>query len=62
MIFLNKSLQITVNLSAINSDFQYYSFVAGILPAVYVANFETLKVLKGNFGRSKTESGCVTEC
>jgi hypothetical protein len=31
MIFLNKSLQITVNLSAINSDFQYYSFVAGIL-------------------------------
>ncbi|MGO4906059.1 ABC transporter permease [Flavobacterium sp. W20_MBD1_R3] len=27
--------------------------VAGIFPAVYVANFETLKVLKGNFGRSK---------
>jgi len=26
---------------------------AGIFPAVYVANFETLKVLKGNFGRSK---------
>ncbi|MGC4040593.1 MAG: ABC transporter permease [Flavobacterium sp.] len=28
--------------------------VAGIFPAVYVANFETLKVLKGNFGRSKS--------
>jgi putative ABC transport system permease protein len=27
--------------------------VAGILPAVYVSNFEPLKVLKGNFGRSK---------
>ncbi|RZJ66037.1 MAG: ABC transporter permease [Flavobacterium sp.] len=26
---------------------------AGIFPAVYVSNFETLKVLKGNFGRSK---------
>jgi len=28
--------------------------VAGIFPAVYVANFGTLKVLKGNFGRSKS--------
>ena len=27
--------------------------MAGIFPAVYVANFEPLKVLKGNFGRSK---------
>lgn len=27
--------------------------VAGIFPAVYVANFETLKVIKGNYGRSK---------
>ena len=26
---------------------------AGIFPAIYVANFESLKVLKGNFGRSK---------
>lgn len=26
--------------------------VAGIFPATYVSNFETLKVLKGNFGRS----------
>jgi len=28
-------------------------FTAGLLPSIYVANFETLKVLKGNFGRSK---------
>ncbi|RZK12439.1 MAG: ABC transporter permease [Flavobacterium sp.] len=27
--------------------------MAGIFPSVYVANFETLNVLKGNFGRSK---------
>ncbi|UOX35254.1 ABC transporter permease [Flavobacterium sediminilitoris] len=27
---------------------------AGIFPAIYVSNFETLKVLKGNFGRSKS--------
>lgn len=28
--------------------------LAGIFPAVYVSNFESLKVLKGNFGRSKS--------
>lgn len=33
--------------------FVFVIIVAGILPAVYVSNFETLKVLKGNFGRSK---------
>ncbi|MCK8142718.1 ABC transporter permease [Flavobacterium sp. I-SCBP12n] len=27
--------------------------MAGIFPSIYVSNFETLKVLKGNFGRSK---------
>ncbi|MFL9844521.1 ABC transporter permease [Flavobacterium rhizosphaerae] len=27
--------------------------LAGIFPSVYVSNFETLKVLRGNFGRSK---------
>jgi putative ABC transport system permease protein len=27
---------------------------AGVFPALYVSNFETLKVLKGNFGRSKS--------
>ena len=26
---------------------------AGVFPAIYVSNFETLQVLKGNFGRSK---------
>lgn len=28
-------------------------FVSGVLPALYVSNFEVLKVLKGNFSRSK---------
>ncbi|MDI1255454.1 MAG: ABC transporter permease [Flavobacterium sp.] len=28
--------------------------IAGIFPAIYVSRFETLKVLKGNFGRSKS--------
>jgi putative ABC transport system permease protein len=28
-------------------------FTAGLLPSIYIANFETLKVLKGNYGRSK---------
>jgi putative ABC transport system permease protein len=29
------------------------NLVAGVLPAIYVSNFEPLKVLKGNFSRSK---------
>ncbi|CAH0334726.1 hypothetical protein FVB9288_00331 [Flavobacterium sp. CECT 9288] len=54
--FLNKNLHI------IGSQFYLQLLLifivsvllAGIFPAVYVANFETLKVLKGNFGRSKS--------
>ncbi|HEX8563683.1 MAG TPA: ABC transporter permease [Flavobacterium sp.] len=33
--------------------FAVVMLAAGIFPAVYVTNFESLKVLKGNFGRSK---------
>ena len=54
--FLDKNLIISGN--------QFYLYlllvfvvtilVAGIFPAVYVSNFETVKVLKGNFGRSKS--------
>jgi putative ABC transport system permease protein len=28
--------------------------LAGVIPAIYIANFETLKVLKGNYSRSKS--------
>ncbi|MFW0739187.1 ABC transporter permease [Flavobacterium sp. T12S277] len=53
--FLEKSLvlqsgQFYLQLVAI---FFITVILAGILPAVYVSNFEPLKVLKGNFGRSK---------
>ncbi|TRX35458.1 FtsX-like permease family protein [Flavobacterium sp. ZT3R18] len=54
--FLGKKLIISGN--------QFYSYlflvfvitiiVAGIFPAIYVSNFETLKVLKGDFERSKS--------
>lgn len=54
--FLNK------NLTIIGSQFYLQLIlifvitilVAGIFPAVYISNFETLKVLKGNFSRSKS--------
>lgn len=54
--FLNKKLvihgeQFYLQLVGI---FFFTIAVAGVFPAVYVANFETLKVLKGNFGRSKS--------
>lgn len=54
--FLNKKLlihgeQFYLQLVVI---FFFTIAVAGIFPAVYVSNFETLKVLKGNFGRSKS--------
>ena len=54
--FLNK------NLTIIGSQFYMQLllifiitiFVSGIFPAIYVSNFETLKVLKGNYARSKS--------
>lgn len=54
--FLNKELELIgsqfyLQLLAI---FAIVIVVAGIFPAVYVSNFESLKVLKGNFGRSKS--------
>lgn len=54
--FLDKSLELSsgqfyMQLVAI---FFIVVIIAGIFPAMYVANFETLKVLKGNFGRSKS--------
>lgn len=54
--FLNKSLRIIGSQFYLQLIliFSIIVLVAGILPAVYVSNFETLKVLKGNFGRSKS--------
>ncbi|MFV8344626.1 ABC transporter permease [Flavobacterium sp. ZB4P13] len=54
--FLNKSLvligtQFYLQLVLI---FILVIFVSGVLPAVYISNFEVLKVLKGNFSRSKS--------
>jgi putative ABC transport system permease protein len=54
--FLNKKLiihgeQFCLQLILI---FIFTIVVAGVFPAIYVSNFETLKVLKGNFGRSKS--------
>ncbi|WP_294959836.1 ABC transporter permease [uncultured Flavobacterium sp.] len=53
--FLNK------NLSLIGTQFYlqliliffFVIIVSGVFPAVYISNFEALKVLKGNFSRSK---------
>lgn len=54
--FLNKNLLLEGNqfYTQLILIFILMMFVAGIFPAIYVANFETLKVLKGNFGRSKS--------
>jgi putative ABC transport system permease protein len=54
--FLDKDLKIYgsqfyLQLSLI---FALVVFVSGFFPALYISNFETLKVLKGNFNRSKT--------
>ncbi|REG98100.1 ABC transporter permease [Flavobacterium aquicola] len=54
--FLDKNLRIigTHFYSQLILVFIITILLAGIFPAVYVSNFETLKVLKGNFGRSKS--------
>ncbi|MEO8237934.1 MAG: FtsX-like permease family protein [Flavobacterium sp.] len=54
--FLSKSL--TMNGSEFYLQiiliFGLVIILAGIFPAIYISNFETLKVLKGNFSRSKS--------
>ncbi|KGO85044.1 multidrug ABC transporter substrate-binding protein [Flavobacterium rivuli WB 3.3-2 = DSM 21788] len=58
--FYNNFLQKTLVLSSNQFYLQLIAIfiivviAAGIFPAVYVANFETLNVLKGNFSRSKS--------
>ncbi|RZJ53386.1 MAG: ABC transporter permease [Flavobacterium sp.] len=54
--FLSKHLKIVENQFYIQLIliFILTVLVAGIFPALYVSNFETLKVLKGNYGRSKS--------
>ncbi|WP_317046200.1 ABC transporter permease [Flavobacterium sediminis] len=53
--FLGKSLELNGSLFFIQLILIFFAVVvfAGIFPALYVSNFETLKVLKGNFSRSK---------
>lgn len=53
--FLHKnfSLSIVSFLPSLVLIFLITLVLAGLLPSLYVANFETLKVLKGNFSRSK---------
>lgn len=53
--FLGKTLKIHTNEFYIQLLLIVVTIViiAGIFPAIYVSNFETLKVLKGNFFRSK---------
>lgn len=53
--FLGKELSIYGSSMYLQLFLVFISVIvlAGILPAVYVSNFESLKVLKGNFGRSK---------
>ena len=53
--FLNKSLVISSGQFYLQLIVIFFVvvFMAGMLPAIYVSNFNTLKVLRGNFGRSK---------
>ncbi|MBF4517779.1 ABC transporter permease [Flavobacterium sp. ANB] len=54
--FLEKELAIHGSQFFVELGFIFIVTVilAGIFPALYISNFETLKVLKGNFGRSKS--------
>jgi putative ABC transport system permease protein len=61
MIFKKPSLYKAVNF-IYNLSLLFTVCLAGVFPAIYVSNFETLKVLKGNFGRSKVASGYEMEC
>ncbi|MNK90895.1 macrolide transporter ATP-binding /permease protein [compost metagenome] len=53
--FLNKNLTLigTQFYFQLILIFFFVIIVSGVFPAVYISNFETLKVLKGNFSRSK---------
>ena len=53
--FVNKELTIAGSQFFVQLLFIFIIVVliAGILPAIYVANFEAVKVIKGNFSRSK---------
>ncbi|MDQ6471918.1 ABC transporter permease [Flavobacterium sp. LHD-80] len=53
--FLNKNLLLLANQFYVQLllIFIITIFTAGLLPAIYIANFKTFKVLKGNFERSK---------
>ena len=54
--FLNKSLTMNGGEFYLQLIFIFGLVIvlAGIFPAIYISNFETLKVLKGNFSRSKS--------
>ncbi|MFL9844520.1 ABC transporter permease [Flavobacterium rhizosphaerae] len=54
-IFLGKNIELHENTfyTQLIAIFIIVVLLAGIFPAVYVAKFETIKVLRGNFSRSK---------
>jgi putative ABC transport system permease protein len=54
--FLDKDLKIYGSQFYLQLSFVFglVVFLGGFFPALYISNFETLKVLKGNFNRSKT--------
>lgn len=54
--FLNKNLTMNGSEFYLQLIFIFGLVIvcAGIFPAIYISNFETLKVLKGNFSRSKS--------